>query len=246
MTDGWQIYVDSFLARCEELYDEQISHGSVLGSLGSDDRNGAVLALDDGALPFLESHREELKECDVRVRPGAPVCLKLMHELEGMRYESGTAMAVDDVSFVQEPPLPDGLQLRRVRRTAQERVGVPLVEAAEACLVADPGGFPSLDAFVEHLSTAPPPSAKLFAAIDDDGRVRATSGSVTYGRDVFVFFVSTDASWRGRGVGTAMTAHAIRSSGGSRVALDATDAGRGIYSRLGLHDAGRINLFHPD
>jgi ribosomal protein S18 acetylase RimI-like enzyme len=80
-------------------------------------------------------------------------------------------------------------------------------------------------------------SASFFAALDADGVVRATSASAVAGEDASVLFVNTDPAWRGRGIGTAMTALALRHArerGALRACLTATEAGRGIYARLGF------------
>ena len=79
--------------------------------------------------------------------------------------------------------------------------------------------------------------ARFFAAVDGDGVVRATSGSAVHGEDASVMFVNTDPAWRGRGIGTAMTALALRDArerGARRACLTATAAGQGIYARLGF------------
>jgi ribosomal protein S18 acetylase RimI-like enzyme len=55
--------------------------------------------------------------------------------------------------------------------------------------------------------------------------------------------VSTVPAFRRRGIGTAMTHHALEAaaSDGARDAyLDATDAGLGIYTRLGFQQLGRV------
>jgi ribosomal protein S18 acetylase RimI-like enzyme len=86
------------------------------------------------------------------------------------------------------------------------------------------------------------PAIGLFAAVDGEGAVRATSGWGVFGTQASVIFVNTDPDWRGRGIGQAMTAAALRAAGdrGARQAsLDATDAGRSIYRRLGFESAGR-------
>jgi ribosomal protein S18 acetylase RimI-like enzyme len=91
--------------------------------------------------------------------------------------------------------------------------------------------------------------ARFFAALDDDGVVRATSGSAVYGEDSSVLFVNTDPAWRGRGIGTAMTALALRDArqrGARRACLSATAEGQGIYARLGFSVAAfAVDCFRP-
>jgi GNAT superfamily N-acetyltransferase len=85
-------------------------------------------------------------------------------------------------------------------------------------------------------------SAAFFAAVDAGGTVRATSGSRVSGEDAGVLLVNTEPGWRGRGIGTAMTALALRHArerGARRACLTATAAGRGVYARLGFEVAAR-------
>jgi ribosomal protein S18 acetylase RimI-like enzyme len=59
-------------------------------------------------------------------------------------------------------------------------------------------------------------------------------------------FVNTDAAWRGRGLGQAMTAHALHAAqlqGATQAGLDASPAGRSIYHRLGFEIAGQLKRF---
>lgn len=70
-------------------------------------------------------------------------------------------------------------------------------------------------------------ATSVFAAVDDGGVVRATSGSGTFGSQATVTFVSTDPSRRRRGVGHAMIGAPLRcarNAGASRACLDASGA----------------------
>jgi ribosomal protein S18 acetylase RimI-like enzyme len=126
-------------------------------------------------------------------------------------------MVRPELDTLAEPALPGELTVRE---------DVPLEEMVR--LVDEP------DVVLGLLRRSP---ARLFAAVDGDGAVRATSGSAVYGEDASVMFVNTDPAWRGRGVGTAMTAFALRDArarGGRRACLSATAAGQGTYARLGF------------
>jgi ribosomal protein S18 acetylase RimI-like enzyme len=93
-----------------------------------------------------------------------------------------------------------------------------------------------------------PEGASLFAAVDDGGVVRGTSGSRTFLSDAYVFFVNTDPHWRRRGVGLSMTGTALRSaaeSGAIRASLDASGPGIRLYRRLGFTELGQITQFSP-
>jgi len=91
-----------------------------------------------------------------------------------------------------------------------------------------------------------PPTMRLFAAVDDNDVVRATSGSGTFGPQATVIFVNTHPSWRRRGIGHAMTAAALRSArtaGASQACLDASDAAIATYLRLGFETVARATQF---
>jgi ribosomal protein S18 acetylase RimI-like enzyme len=141
------------------------------------------------------------------------------------------------------PPLPAGLTVRQVRRTPDDdQAGVPLEVAAAAAMRAEPSvsDFFDLDGFVAHLGRAG--DAVLLAALDADGEVRATSGASFTGPEATIYFVTTDPAWRGRGIGTAMTARALAVAaerGSTQVCLEASTAGHGIYLRLGFREMAR-------
>jgi ribosomal protein S18 acetylase RimI-like enzyme len=99
--------------------------------------------------------------------------------------------------------------------------------------------------FAEYLRSLPS-TFRLFAAIDNHGAVRATSGFGVFGRYATVIFVNTDPDRRGRGIGQAMTAQALRAAscaGARQASLDASEAGRSIYLRLGFETAGTAIRF---
>ena len=77
--------------------------------------------------------------------------------------------------------------------------------------------------------------------------MRATSGSGVFDEYATVIFVThLIPDWRGRGIGQAMTAEALRAAqrGGARqAALDASDPGRLLYLRLGFKNAGTLTRF---
>jgi ribosomal protein S18 acetylase RimI-like enzyme len=103
----------------------------------------------------------------------------------------------------------------------------------------------SPDALTAYLRSLPG-DPRLFAAVDQDGVVRGTSGSRTFGSDAYAFFVNTDPGWRRRGIGLAMTAAALRSSwrrGATRASLDASDSGAALYRRLRFTAVAQITQF---
>jgi ribosomal protein S18 acetylase RimI-like enzyme len=215
--------------------------------VGTTEEIGQLLLTDDRALDFLQQRIDDLARTDLFVLGGAPRCRAFVEGLGGF-LEHGSAMVCTDLAAVPRPPLPDGLVVRDVRRTGADPVdGVPLEDACAAMLRADPSLPLTVDAFADYLRTQPPPTARLFAACDPTGTVRATSGSFVLGTDGRVIFVGTDPEWQGRGVALAMTAIAVHAAaeGGAEVfCLDATDAGKSIYLRLGFADAGPVTVLH--
>ena len=224
---------------------QSIEQPGVLGIADEKDRHrGRLLVLDDRAAPALpDLARRAHVVCLFAV---AQQCQRLLAADSAFAAMGGaTAMVCADLATVPDVHLPSGLQLRRVRRLPGDDVeGVAVEAAAAACLRAEDVGAESLDGFVGYLRSLPA-EAHLYAAIDADGEVRATAASGCFGDDVNAFFVSTDQQWRGRGVATAMTATALREAhrrGGRLACLDASEAGRAIYERLGFVPAGAVNL----
>jgi GNAT superfamily N-acetyltransferase len=99
----------------------------------------------------------------------------------------------------------------------------------------------------DHLRSLPR-AFGLWAAVDDDGVVRPTSGSGAFATTASVIFVNTDPKWRRRGIAQAMTTvalHAAHQAGARTAGIDASDAGRELYLRLGFENATTITRFHP-
>ena len=88
---------------------------------------------------------------------------------------------------------------------------------------------------------------RLFAAVDAEGVVRATSGAGTFLDRATVLFVNTHPASRRRGIGAAMTAAALRaarSAGARQAVLDASDVAIGVYERLGFETVSRTAQFN--
>jgi ribosomal protein S18 acetylase RimI-like enzyme len=205
-----------------------------------------LLVTDDRAYDLLAALLPGTRCGTVSVFAAAERCAELFDAAAAWTAEPVTAMICPDLQTVPAVPLPTELTLRPVRRLAGAAPdGVRLEDAAAAAVRADSRIDDSPDAFARYLRSLPH-AVRLFAAVDGDGTVRATSGSGTFGTEAHVLFVNTDPGWRGRGIGRAMTAAALRaaqSSGAERACLDATDAGLSIYLRLGLEVVGRTTRF---
>jgi GNAT superfamily N-acetyltransferase len=243
-------YVDGFRDRLRAM--RRPGHGSVdepgiVGLIGRGPaaRDGRVLVTDDRALPVLAARHEDLLAYVVYVFDDAEASRLLLDRSGRYRPNPCTAMVSEELGEIPEVSLPTGLHLARVA-TASGDEGVPLAGAASAAIRSDPDMSPTtdLDSFVGYLRSIP--STHFLAAVDDDGTVRATSASATWGPTAGVFFVNTDPDWRGQGVGTAMTAAALRvarAAGARRACLDASDLGLSIYLRLGFEPVGAITQF---
>jgi ribosomal protein S18 acetylase RimI-like enzyme len=214
----------------------------LIGAPGAVD--GRVLVVDDRALDLFAEHLPRLNALVVNVFAQAAGCHRLIEEAGGYRHDAATAMICRDLATVPDLPLPDGLWLRPVGGPADS--AVPVEDAAAAALASDAHASPAeeLSGFVDYLRSIP--NARMLAATDGSGRVRATSASATFGSTAAVYFVNTDPAWRGRGVGTTMTAAALRAAadGGAKDAiLDASALGQSIYRRLGFASVSANSLF---
>lgn len=216
-----------------------------LAALRPDEPPGRLIVLDDRAYDLLAARLHELHAVPLSVLGAAPACEQMVRASGQFDVETGTAMVSRDLGC--DRPLPDGLALRPVhRRPEDDPEGVPLEQAAAACLRADPdaASSPSLEVFTAYLRGLP--GAHLLAAVDAGGEVRGTAGWAVFGTDASVFFVSSDVGWRGIGLGTAMTAAALRAAAGAgaqRACLDASEAGRPIYLRLGFEEVSPLTRF---
>jgi ribosomal protein S18 acetylase RimI-like enzyme len=157
----------------------------VSGTLGSpEDPYARLLVTDDRGEPFLAALAGPAIAI---VLDAAPRCAARLAD-----WGETTPIALmvrPELDTLPEPALPAGLTVRD---------DLPLADVVQ--LVDEP------DVVLGLLRRSP---LSLFAAVDGDGVVRATSGSAVYGEDASVSFVNTDPAWRGRGIGTAMTALAL-------------------------------------
>jgi ribosomal protein S18 acetylase RimI-like enzyme len=211
------------------------------------DGHTRLLVTDDRAYDVLSALVPDARAGMITVCAAAARCTALLNRDSAWRPDTATAMICRDLDTVPAVPLSSELALRSVRRLGEDSPGgVPLIQAVAAARLADPG-ITDPGALADYLRTLPP-AFRLFAAVDDAGVVRATSGSGAFGTTASVIFVNTDRDWRRRGIARAMTATALRSAreaGARDAGLDASDAGRELYLRLGCEAATRTTRFRP-
>lgn len=249
-TSPIEVYVAAFVARCDAMgppggrvLDDPGLHGLVSTAANVPTR---LLVTDDRAHDALAAVLPAARTGTIRVLATAPRCTELLARRHAWQPKAVTAMVNRDLRSVPEAPPPSGLTARPVRRLVDDPSGdVPLNDAVAAVLHANPSNDDDPDALADHLRSLPP-TTRLFAAVDDAGAVRATSGFGTFGTHATVFFVNTHPSWRRRGIGRAMTAMALRSArhaGASQAGLDAADAAIAIYRHLGFEVVARATQF---
>jgi GNAT superfamily N-acetyltransferase len=245
------IYVAAFVARCGVMrrpgqaeVDEPGVHG-LLPSIA--DPHVRLLVTNDLAYDVVAPLLADARDGVINVFAAAARCAKLIEGHAAWRKSrTATAMVCRDLRALPTSTLPRELTLRPVRRLPGDAPGgVPLEEAVAAAMLADPRIDDPPTVFADYLRSLPS-ALRLFAALDGNGTVRATSGSGAFGMEASVMFVNTDPDWRGRGIGQAMTAAALRAaqeSGARRACLDATGPGLRIYLRLGFEAISRTTRF---
>ncbi|MBV9802881.1 MAG: GNAT family N-acetyltransferase [Solirubrobacterales bacterium] len=242
------LYAEAFLAQCRSMDPggTTIATAGLHGVLGADEHPRVqLLVTDDRAYDPLAVVLPAAQAGMIRVLRPAQRCAQLVADRLGWSSNTATAMVSGDLSTVPAPSLPDDLTLLPVRRLADDPTGVALADAVAAAMSATTAITGPPVAFADYLRSLPP-AFRLLAALDGEGRVRATSGYGVFGSYGTVMFVNTDPGWRGRGIGLAMTAHALhaaRDAGVRHVSLDASKVGRSIYLRLGFDRAGALIRF---
>jgi len=213
---------------------------------GAEDSAARLLVTDDHAHDALAAALPHARAGMIRVFETAERCVELVADQLGWGSDTVTAMVCRDLNAVPRLLIPDDLTLQPVRRLAEDRAdGVALADAVAVAVAAAPAIKDPPGVLAQFLRTLPS-TFRLLAAVDSGGTVRATSGFGVFGCYATVLFVNTDRDWRGRGIGRAMSAHALiaaQRAGARQASLDASDAGRSVYRRLGFEIAGSVKRF---
>jgi GNAT superfamily N-acetyltransferase len=248
------IYTAAFTARCaarRRFGQPAIEQAGLYGLLAcAQVPLTRLLVTDDRALDTLASLLPGVRAGMIDVFAEATRCTALISRQAPWRAEGLTAMSCGDLRAVPATALPEGLSLRRVRRHAVRDPTpdtVTLEDAVATAIRATPGTAETPGALAAYLRSLPG-AFSFFAAVDAGGAVRATSGAGAFGPEATVIFVNTELGWRGRGIGGAMTAVALRAArdaGARRAGLDASPAGLSIYLQLGFDVVGGLTRFSP-
>lgn len=196
---------------------------------------------------------EPAKVTDVLTTDAAPQWVALLPpaaELAPVVAEAGwdcqeqrTAMALDDLTRLREAPLPPDIVISPVA-VRQSSEGSSLEEAVRlSVLYGEDPSASSRDLEIEAQLLRRLTGIRFFAALEADGRCVATGGSRVVDGGALVAGVATLPSHRRRGIGTAITAVALRAAAeaGAREAfLDSSPEGVGIYRRLGFAEIGPV------
>lgn len=246
------VYIAAFIARCDArrhpaqpAVDQPGLHGLLACAQAPVTR---LLVTDDRAQDALAALLPDARAGMIDVFAAAARCTELAGGDPAWKPEALTAMSCGDLRTVPATPLPAGLGLRTVRRrtTGDDAPdAVALEDAVATAIRAAPEIAETPAALAAYLRSLPA-GFSLFAAVDGGGAVRATSGAGAFGPEATLIFVNTEHGWRGRGIGGAMTATALRAAraaGARRASLDASSAGLSLYLRLGFELVGPVTRF---
>jgi ribosomal protein S18 acetylase RimI-like enzyme len=159
------------------------------------------------------------------------------------RAETEVAMAVD-LAAVTADDAPAALRIVRAR-TAATLDDFAAVNA-DNWSPADPM-VPRFYRLTAAALLAPDCPQRLYVGYVDDVPV-ATVEATLAGALVGLFNVSTREAWRRRGIGAAMTRHALhdaRAAGARTGVLQASADGVGVYARIGFRPFGAVTEYKP-
>jgi GNAT superfamily N-acetyltransferase len=211
------------------------SSGLVAGATGIPvpNLNGVLVeslaARVEDAVPFLDRIRDQGLPYYLQVRPGADPGFRQLATERGMVLEEQIPLMVlaDGHELAPIGPV-DGLT---VRQLDPEEAGLHVQVAAAGF------GAPSeVFAPLATPATLRTPGVRCYIG-EADGVAVTTGLGVTIGDLVAVFNIATPEEHRGRGYGAAVTAAVVQdglSHGATGAWLQSSEAGYGIYQRLGF------------
>jgi len=142
---------------------------------------------------------------------------------------------------VEERPLPDGAELRRVAAAADAAAYWEVATEAYAEL-----GFPAeiFAAYEDHTGLSASNVATFLAYFD--GRPAATAMTIVTHGVAGIYWVGSTKAARGLGLGWATTAAAVNAGleiGAETASLQASHMGEGLYRRIGFETIFEYRLF---
>lgn len=160
-----------------------------------------------------------------------------------LRAETEVAMALDLAALAPEA-VPDDLMIVRVHS--------PASLADFAAVAADSWSPPDADVPRFYRLAGPALLAhdcpqRLYVAYLDGTPVATAEATLADGL-AGLFNVATRAAWRRRGIGGAMTRHALhdaRAAGAHTGVLQASADGVGVYARIGFRAFGEVTEYKP-
>ncbi len=174
----------------------------------------------------------------VRVREGLDPRTEAAAEVAGMPFSDAVpGMVLEDMG--RRGPTVEGLTIRTAggepelddhARVAAQAFGMPL-EAARSLMAVGRLHLPGIEFYVGYDEGRPVAASALFLSHDVAG----------------VYNVATVPALRGRGMGEAMTWHAIRRGaerGALFASLQASEMGKPIYERMGFRTTTWYRTFH--
>ncbi|MEV6010797.1 GNAT family N-acetyltransferase [Streptomyces sp. NPDC051976] len=164
-------------------------------------------------------------------------------EARGYRRAGSMPVMATSLDAVPAPPHPAGLTIEHVN--TRERV-VDYVDAYATSF----GIGPDLrDAVIETETGLPTDLGQLVRLVGRiDGRPVATSAVLISDGVAGLYWIATDPAHRGRGVGAALTAAAMRigrDHGMAVCTLQASSQGQPVYTRLGFERVSEVVLYSP-
>lgn len=168
----------------------------------------------------------------------------VLEELGLQRAESSVAMALPLGSLSDPPPPIPGLEVRRVRTEAELDALARM--AAANWMPPDPDVLAFYRRTAAALLDAGAPRWLYVGYLD--GEPVATAEATVQARTVGLFNIGTRASFRGRGIGSAMTWQPLRdasAAGCDLAVLQADEGAVGLYRRLGFVAFGGVTEYKP-
>jgi N-acetylglutamate synthase len=177
-----------------------------------------------------------ITELDAVARAGVPFCLQARPA-----WRDGAAAIAAARGMLAEPEIPLMALAGPVAAPAVDGLGVRVLDAGETtlhCAVAGPAFGAPPEVFAQIITSEVVALTGVRGYVGEiGGEPVVTAMTITIGDGVGVFNVATLPHHRRRGYGAAITARAIsdaRRDGASWAWLQSSDAGYGVYERLGF------------